>query len=160
MAKKTEKRYEMGWKEWAALPELGVPALKVKIDTGARTSALQASNIRYVTENDVPYVLFECHPIRRSKTIVVTCKAPLLERRHVKNSGGTKERRPVIKTHIQIGAYSGDIEVTLTDRKKMKMRMLVGRQALKNKCIVNPGKAFITGKKTIEWVKKQYEEVV
>lgn len=149
---------ELGFKEWCALPELGITNIKAKLDTGARTSALQASNIRYKVEGGETYVYFECHPIRRNKEVVIHCKAKLLEKRQVKNSSGAKEKRPVIQTCLCIAGKEKKIEITLTDRKKMQMRMLLGRQALSKLCLINCSKTMMSGKKSKEDVLRSYKE--
>tara|TARA_Y100001001_G_C7920267_1_gene278394 strand:+ start:268 stop:744 length:477 start_codon:yes stop_codon:yes gene_type:complete len=137
----------IGWQEWCALPQLELPAVKVKVDTGARTSALHASNIEMFTEDGRDFVRFCVHPLQRDYKFKISCVAPLVDHRFVTSSNGKRERRYVIQTQIQMAEKKFLAEVTLTCRKKMAFRMLMGRQALRNgRFIVNPAKSFLLGK--------------
>ncbi len=138
----------IGWREWVALPELGVPAVKAKIDTGARTSALHAFEIHDFTRAGHPWVRFGLHPLTRRQDIVITCEAPVIDRRHVSDSGGHKEQRFVIATPVRLGAWSWPIEITLTNREDMQFRMLLGRTALVSAGLwVDPSRSHQTGRK-------------
>ncbi len=119
-----------GWEEWIALPELGLPAIKAKVDTGARTSALHAHDIETFGSAAHPKVRFNVHPIAGRDDIVITCSAPLVDRREVTSSNGESEQRYVIETKLEVGGQSWPIEVTLTNRANLTSRMLLGRQAL------------------------------
>ncbi len=119
-----------GWEEWIALPTLGLPAIKAKIDTGARTSALHAHDIETFGSAAKPKVRFNVHPVAGREDIVITCSAPLVDRREVTSSNGEAEHRYVIETTLEVGGQSWPIEVTLTNRAGMTSRMLLGRQAL------------------------------
>ena len=119
-----------GWEEWVALPELGLPAIKAKVDTGARTSALHAHDIETFGPKAKPKVRFNVHPIPGREDIVITCSAPLVDRREVTSSNGESEQRYVIETNLEVAGQSWPIEVTLTNRAGMASRMLLGRQAL------------------------------
>ncbi|SFE35608.1 SSU ribosomal protein S6P modification protein [Sulfitobacter brevis] len=119
-----------GWEEWIALPELGLPALKVKVDTGARTSALHAHDIEVFGPPSKPKVRFNIHPIPGREDITITCSAPIIDRREVTSSNGESEQRFVISTMLEVGGQSWPIDVTLTNRAGMASRMLLGRQAL------------------------------
>ncbi|WP_299881974.1 30S ribosomal protein S6--L-glutamate ligase [uncultured Sulfitobacter sp.] len=119
-----------GWEEWIALPDLGLPALKAKVDTGARTSALHAHDIEIFGPAAKPKVRFNVHPIAGREDISITCSAPLVDRREVTSSNGESEQRFVISTLLDVGGQSWPIEVTLTNRAGMNSRMLLGRQAL------------------------------
>lgn len=121
-----------GWEEWVALPGLGLPALKAKIDTGARTSALHAHDIEVFGPQAKPKVRFIVHPIAGKQDVQVTCSAPIIDRREVTSSNGEAELRYVIETNLEVGGQSWPIEVTLTDRSGMTSRMLLGRQALQD----------------------------
>ncbi len=144
---KTAKRTLIGWKEWCALPDLGLPAVKAKIDTGAETSALHAYDIETFIHHNIPYVRFKSHPLQRDGGPELACEAPLVEKRIVVSSNGEREMRPVILTRIGIGEIFIHAELTLTSRHKMNFRMLLGRKALKQaKVIVAPGKSFLLGK--------------
>ncbi|KHA52144.1 30S ribosomal protein S6--L-glutamate ligase [Sulfitobacter geojensis] len=119
-----------GWEEWVALPGLGLPAIKAKVDTGARTSALHAHDIETFGSAAHPKVRFNVHPIAGREDIVITCSAPLVDRREVTSSNGESEQRYVIETKLEVGGQSWPIEVTLTNRAGLTSRMLLGRQAL------------------------------
>ena len=119
-----------GWEEWISLPKLGLPALKAKIDTGARTSALHAFDIEMFGSNQNPHVRFMVHPIQGRNDLVIPCSAPIIDRREVTSSNGESESRYVIETEFSVGGRSWPIEVTLTNRLGMAMHMLVGRQDL------------------------------
>ncbi len=148
----------VGWKEWVSIPELDLPAMKAKIDTGAATSSLHAYNIEYFAKNGVKYVKFEVHPIQKNKRITRYCVAQLVDKRHVRSSSGEKERRPVIKTTIQIGGSKLDIELNLTNRDSMGMRMLIGREALSGRILVNPTHKFLHGKLSQKKSKELYKK--
>ncbi|MEO1555763.1 MAG: 30S ribosomal protein S6--L-glutamate ligase [Pseudomonadota bacterium] len=121
-----------GWEEWVALPDLGLPALKAKIDTGARTSALHANNIEVFGPASKPKVRFNVFPVAGQDTVDITCSAPIKDRREVTSSNGETELRYVIETPLAVGGQVWPIEVTLTDRSSMSARMLLGRQALQD----------------------------
>ena len=129
----------LGWEEWLAMPELGLPAIKAKVDTGARTSALHAFDIETFGSARAPKVRFAVHPIPGRDDLSITCSAPVKDRREVTSSNGESEMRFVIETLLDVGAgQTWPIEITLTDRTTMASRMLLGRQALREDVIVSP----------------------
>lgn len=132
----------LGWEEWLALPDLGVPAIKAKIDTGARTSALHAFHIEPFGPISAPLVRFTVHPVRRLDDIEIACAAPIVDRREVTSSNGERELRYVILTRVAIGGREWPIEVTLTNRESMSYRMLLGRQAIQEDMYVDPASSF------------------
>ena len=134
---------DVGWREWLTLPELGVPAIKAKVDTGARTSALHAWKVEPFTQGGAPWVRFHLHPLQRDTALSVTCAAPVHDRRVVSDSGGHRERRYVIDTAVGIGGHPRRIEMTLTDRDTMLFRMLLGRQAMHGLRVL-PDASFLT----------------
>ena len=136
----------LGWREWLALPEFGVPAIKAKVDTGARSSALHAHNLRMVMRSGEEYALFEVHPQQRKSTPSYGVEARVLDRRKVTSSGGHQEDRPVIVVDIEIMGKRWPIEVTLTSRDSMGFRMLLGRQAIRRRFIVDPGRSYLAGR--------------
>jgi len=136
-----------GWREWIRLPRLDVPSIKAKVDTGARTSSLHAWNIEEYSWRGREMVRFELHPEQRSSKHAVTVEAPLAEKRHVRPSTGSRELRPVILTTIELGRLCWEVEITLTDRDTMGFRMLLGRQALRGRFLVDPGRSFVHGRR-------------
>lgn len=145
----------LGWREWVSLPELGIDRIKAKVDTGARTSALHAFDVQLVEISGKKYVKFSMHPKQRDLETVIECRAPLLEEREVRDSGGHTEQRYVIETDIVIGSTLHRVEVTLTNRDTMGFRMLIGRKAMEGIYLVDPGKSYLTGKKKV-----RHEKVV
>ncbi|ASM72003.1 MULTISPECIES: 30S ribosomal protein S6--L-glutamate ligase [Roseobacteraceae] len=121
-----------GWEEWIGLPELGLPALKAKIDTGARTSALHAHDIEVFGPAAKPKVRFNVYPVAGQTQVQMTCSAEIKDRREITSSNGESELRYVIETTLEVAGQSWPIEVTLTDRSGMTSRMLLGRQALQD----------------------------
>jgi len=136
----------IGWKEWIGLPDLGIPAVKAKIDTGARTSALHVFDLQEFVIEDRQMVRFGIHPLQRRKDILRFCEAPVLEKRRVKDSGGHIEKRYVIRTTAVMGAVSWPIDITLTNRDLMLFRMLLGRTAVEKRFLLNPGRSYLTGR--------------
>ncbi len=141
-----DERRICGWREWASLPGLGIGAIKAKLDTGAKTSALHAWDLDAYEVDGRPWVRFCVHPLHRADGSVARCSAPLCDRRWVTNSGGTSERRYVISTHLRIGAESWPIELTLTNREQMGFRLLIGREAMRGHLIVDPNSSYRAGK--------------
>lgn len=150
----------VGWKEWVKLPELKIPAIKAKIDTGAATSSLHAFNIGYVKKKDRQYVKFEVHPLQRNKKVNRFCVLPLIAVRQVRSSSGEMQVRPVVRTKLTIGAETWEIEVNLTNRDSMGMRMLIGREALAGKILVNVRQKFLYGKVGSKKIKDMYKTVL
>jgi ribosomal protein S6--L-glutamate ligase len=147
--RKANNKTIIGWEEWCALPELGLPAIKVKVDTGAKTSALHAYDIEPFTEDQADYVRFKIHPLQRNNKLERCCVAPLADWRFVTSSNGEREKRYVIKTAIEFSCRTIQAELTLTSRHNMAFRMLLGREALrKAKFTVDPAKSYLLGKKT------------
>lgn len=133
----------LGWREWVALPELGIRQIKAKVDTGARTSTLHTFKVEPFQRAGVPWVRFWVHPLQRSHSEEICCEAPVLDRRVVRDSGGHEEERFVIESLAQLGDASLRIEVTLTDRDTMGFRMLLGRTAIRGRYVVDPGKSYL-----------------
>lgn len=138
----------LGWREWLALPELNIPAIKAKIDTGAKTSALHTFRIETFRKRGGEYVRFWIHPLRPRSDIEIVCEAPVADRRIVRDSGGHAEQRYVILTRIQAGERQWPAHITLTSRDDMLFRMLLGRTALVDGGFeVDPGISYRLGRK-------------
>lgn len=137
-------RLLIGWREWIALPDLKIPVIKAKMDTGARTSSLHAFEIATFYRRGTLYVSFRVHPIQGRRDIIVSCEAPVIDRRVVSDSGGHRERRFVIETRMSIGELIFPMEVTLANRETMTHRMLIGRSAMKN-LIIDPSLSYLLG---------------
>lgn len=133
----------LGWREWVGLPALGIAQIKVKVDTGARTSAIHAFALERLSPKRVRFAV---HPIQKS-TKTVWCEAEVLEDRWVSDSGGNRELRPVIVTPVVLGDQRWEIEITLTARESMLFRMLLGRTAIKGRYLVNPAVSYRVGKR-------------
>ncbi|QFU08308.1 Ribosomal protein S6 modification protein [Rhodobacteraceae bacterium THAF1] len=132
----------LGWEEWLSLPDLGLPALKAKVDTGARTSALHAFEIEPFGPASAPRVRFLMYPDPARPEMAIACSAPVVDRREVTSSNGEAELRYVIQTTLQISDRTWPIELTLTDRGAMAYRMLIGRQAIPEDAVVTPQESF------------------
>jgi ribosomal protein S6--L-glutamate ligase len=135
----------IGKEEWCGMPALHLPAIKARIDSGARTSALHAENIHIYTARGEKLVRFDVHPIQKDRRITVHCRAPLIDERDVKSSSGHTERRPVIETPVRIGTVTQNIQMTLTNRDSMGYRMLLGREAMQGRMLIDPEKSFLQG---------------
>lgn len=141
----TDHQPRLGWREWVALPELAIPRLECKVDTGARTSALHAFYVQPFRRDGRKWVRFGLHPVAGAQSPEIHCEAPVSDRRTVTDSGGHRTRRYVITTLVVIGARSHLIEITLTSRDRMQFRMLLGRTALAHGYLVDPCAAHLAG---------------
>lgn len=149
------EKLELGWREWVSLPALGLPFIKAKIDTGARTSALHATKMRVVRRGDKRFIRFNTQPLQKNSDYTVECVAPLVDRRYVTDSGGNRELRYIIEVPISMNSKKWNVEVSLTNRKKMRFRMLLGRTALTD-CLVLPDASYLCGKVLKSKLKKAY----
>lgn len=157
MIKKKKSKKIIGWKEWFYLDCLALPAIKGKIDTGAKTSALHAFNIESFYIEDVEYVRFDIHPLQKNKKLTRTCTARVIDRRMVSDSSGKKEKRFVIKSDLRIGENKARIEITLANRDSMAFKMLLGREAIKQlNMIVDISRSFVSGRQKRSDVLKLY----
>jgi hypothetical protein len=135
---------QVGWREWITLPDLAVPWIKAKVDTGARTSALNAQDIQPFERDASQWVSFRLRPSPADDQSIA-CEMPIHEFRDITDSGGNTERRPVIRTEVQIGTLQSIIDITLTDRSTMRFSMLLGRTALPADASVWPRRSFLLG---------------
>jgi hypothetical protein len=132
----------VGWREWIALPSLSVEAIKAKIDTGANTSSLHAFEIERFRRTRRDFVRFQIHPLQRMTQPTIPVQAPLLGYRTVRSSSGHETERPVISTEIEIFEQVWTIELTLANRDQMGFRMLLGREALRGRFLVDAGSSY------------------
>ncbi|MEQ9000422.1 MAG: RimK/LysX family protein [Coleofasciculus sp. B1-GNL1-01] len=143
----------IGWRERVALPDLGISQIKAKIDTGARSSALHAFDVETFSRDDKTMVRFKVHPYQRDTHRTVSAEAELIDQRQVRNSGGHAQLRPVIQTMVELNGERWLIELTLTNRDVMGFRMLLGRQAVRKRFLVDAGRSFVqsaTGKRKLK----------
>lgn len=140
----------VGWREWLAFPELGLPAVRVKVDTGAATSALHAHNRETFSRDGEPWARFVVHPFFRTEKLSVACEAPVVDERPVTSSSGHTETRVVVGVTLRLGvradAPEWPIELTLTDRRRMRFPMLLGREAMAGRVLVDSGASFLLGR--------------
>lgn len=149
----------VGWKEWFSLPLLDIPLIKVKIDTGAKTSSLHAYDLKIINDGIDEYAEFIIHPIQKNDIISKKVRSLIVDKRRVKSSNGHTEERIVIRTPIQIGNLAWDIDITLTNRDIMHHRMLLGREAMSS-LIVDPSKSFCQGLISKENALLEYSELI
>ena len=136
----------IGWREWIALPDLGIKFIKAKIDTGARSSSLHAFDVETFEHDDGrEWVRFKVNPVQRREDYEITAAAPVFDTRSIRSSSGETQVRPVIKTPIRMLGQSIEIELTLADRNKMGFRMLLGREAFRRRFLIDPGKSYHNG---------------
>lgn len=155
------KKTIIGWEEWLSLPDIGLPLIKAKIDTGAQTSCLHATQIKVVRRGENRFVKFRITPIHKNKKVTVKCVAPLVDRRYITDSGGHREKRYVIATDMIIGKKREEIEITLTNRRTMAFRMLLGRQAMDvAKLMVDPVKSCCMGKHSLHEALEVYKRAL
>lgn len=133
----------IGSEEWCAFPTLGIPAIKARIDSGAKTSSIHAFNIRTFLKEGESWVSFEVHPLQNDRQTTVRCMAPLVDRRLVKSSSGDTNRRYVILVPMSLGDETWEVEVTLANRDSMGYRMLLGREAMNGRVVVDPAEKLL-----------------
>ncbi len=132
----------IGWREWVRLPALGDVVLRAKIDTGAKTSALHARNLRLEESGGARRARFDLRPEHPSGPRV-SVSAEVIALRRIRSSNGMVELRPVIRTQITLGGRSWPVQISLTNRRDMSFEMLVGREALAGRARVDPGRSYI-----------------
>lgn len=149
----------IGSEEWCQFPELNIPGIKARVDSGAKTSSLHAFNIQSFRKNGEKWVSFEVHPLQNNNRTAVFCEAPVIDQRSIKSSSGTSEKRFVIRSKVILGSDHYDIELTLTNRDSMGYRMLLGREAMEGRVMVNPAESFCLGDKSPDDLNRVYKQV-
>lgn len=147
MTEKSQKKKKIiGWRECFGLEELGLPVVKAKIDTGAKTSSLHAFNIQNFQKDGEEFVSFDIHPLQQNRKIKRKCEAKVVDKRVVSDSGGNREKRFVIISKVKVCNKTFPIEITLANRTTMEYRMLLGREAIKKmRFVVDISKSFTLG---------------
>lgn len=135
----------VGSEEWCALPNLGIHAIKARVDSGAKTSSIHAFNIQHFRRHEQEWVSFEIHPLQNNRHVVLRCESPVVDKRDVKSSSGITEKRYVIKQKLELGGSSREVELTLANRDSMGYRMLLGREAMIDRILINPSARFCLG---------------
>ncbi len=146
MSEKRESRPIIGWREWVGLPDLILGRIKAKVDSGARSSSLHAFDIEHFERDGEPWVKFKVHPIQRSDRKIIEAEAPVTDSRMVRSSNGKAQLRTVITTNVRLLGKTWPVELTLANRDKMSFRMLLGREAFRNKFFVDAGSSYLGGK--------------
>ena len=146
----SESPIVVGWREWMAFPEIGLPAVRVKVDTGAATSALHAHDREVFERDGEPWARFTVHPFFRTEKLSIACEAPVVDERSVTSSSGHTETRVVVGVTLRLGIKSDapewPVELTLTDRRRMRFPMLLGREAMAGRVLVDSGASFLLGR--------------
>ena len=153
----SQNKVIFGSEEWFSFPDLGIPTIKARVDSGAKTSALHAINISPFKRDDANWVRFDINPIQKNAKTVIHCEAPLVDKRIVKSSSGFREQRYVIQTTLNIGDTSWPIEMTLTNRDSMGFRVLLGREAMSGRVLVDPEQIYLLGQETTDHLKEIYK---
>jgi len=153
----SQNKVIFGSEEWFSFPDLGIPTIKARVDSGAKTSALHAINISPFKRNDENWVRFDINPIQKNTKTVIHCEARLVDKRIVKSSSGFREQRYVIQTTLDIGEAKWPIEMTLTNRDSMGFRMLLGREAMSGRVLVDPEQIYLLGQETTDDLKVIYK---
>ena len=147
------ERPVIGWREWVALPAWLELPVKAKIDSGARTSSIHSFGTRRFTDAGSPMVEFLLHPLQRRSTPAITCIAPIKDERWVRSSNGERALRIVVETEARLGDVAWPIELTLATRDVMGFRMLLGREAVRGRFLIDPARSFRQSRRTPKAVK-------
>lgn len=154
----SQDKVVVGSEEWCSFPSLGIPTIKARVDSGAKTSALHAINIAPFIKDGKNWVKFDINPIQNDVKTIIHCESPLIDKRIVKSSSGFREQRYVIKIDVKIGSIHWPIEITLTNRDSMGFRMLLGREAMSGRVLVDPEKVYLLGQPSNEKLKEYYNK--
>ncbi len=155
-----QQKVIVGSEEWCSFPALGIPTIKVRVDSGAKTSAIHAINIAPFVKNEENWVRFDVNPIQNNVRTVIHCESKLIGKRVVKSSSGFREMRYVIGAELEIGGQHWQIEITLTNRDSMGFRMLLGREAMSGRVLVDPEQKYLLGQPTADNLKEIYKSSV
>ncbi|WP_300567318.1 30S ribosomal protein S6--L-glutamate ligase [Flavobacterium sp.] len=153
----SQSKVIIGSEEWCSFPEINIPIIKARVDSGAKTSALHAVNIAPFVRDNENWVKFDINPIQNNTKAVKHCEAKLIDKRVVKSSSGYREQRYVIQTQLKIGEDTWTIEMTLTNRDSMGFRMLLGREAMSGRVLVDPEQKYLLGQPSAETIKSFYQ---
>jgi len=155
-----QQKFIAGSKEWCSLPQLDIAAVKARVDSGAKTSSIHAFNIEPFTRDSVQWVRFDLHPLQKSRRATIRCEAPVVDRRTIRSSNGTSEKRFVIRTPLTLNGETWDIELTLTNRDAMGYRMLLGREAMSGRILVDSEAEFLFGDVSDEQLELLYGKAI
>ena len=134
------RRVVLGWREWVSLPDLGIGAIRAKVDTGARSSALHVDTMEEFERDGAHWVRFGIHP--GDGCPAVFAQAQVIDRRRVTDSGGHTTLRVFIATTLALAGRRHRIEINLTNRRNMLFPMLLGRTALDGVFVVDASQSF------------------
>lgn len=146
MKKNLNQLTAIGWREWISFPEWNIDHMKVKVDTGARTSSLHVSKIVYFEKDSQQWIHFIVHPWQESSKETIKVAAPVTAYKEVRSSSGFLEKRPVVRTSLSVAGQRIAADITLTNRSQMGFRMLLGREAIRRNFLVIPGQSYLGGK--------------
>ena len=149
-SKKLDNKTPVGWREWISLPEWNIKYIKVKVDTGARTSSLHVTDVEYFEKEGENWVRFTLYPWQKSINDRESVEAQIITHKDVRSSSGYLEKRPVVRTTLVVAGKTIQAEITLTNRDKMGFRMLLGREAIRSSFSVIPGLSYLGGKPPLE----------
>ena len=133
----------IGNREWCAFNTLNIPAIRARIDSGAKTSSIQATDIKLFKKDNIDWVQFNVFPLQENSTIKILCTAPLLDKRSVKGSFGISEERLIIEVPVTLGKDTFKIELSLANRNTMEFRMLLGREAISGRYLINSAERHV-----------------
>ncbi|RYB93971.1 hypothetical protein EUA93_06155 [Nocardioides oleivorans] len=136
----------VGWREWVSLPQAGVPWVKAKIDTGARSSSIHAFDLEVFVEDGRDWVRFSIHPWQRSDDDHTELSLPVLDTREVRSSNGQVEKRYAVALDVVLAGRTITTVMTLSNRDEMGFRMLIGREALERGYLVDSSRSYAGGR--------------
>jgi ribosomal protein S6--L-glutamate ligase len=149
----------IGAEEWLSFPALGVHAVKARVDSGAKISSIHAFNVSEFRREGRLWVSFEVHPLQNNRTTIIRCELPVHDKRRIKSSSGESEQRYVVLAPMQLGDQQWDIELSLSNRDSMEFRMLLGREAMEGRLLVDPSLRYAMGDYTDEQAQNLYGPV-